>query len=164
VTETRIEGERLVLESVRPEHVERLRELRREPDVARWWNTGPEGWPLDEEEDDTNLAVVADGEVVGYVQFWEDPDPSGRHADVDIFLGTAAQGGGMGTEVMRMVTRHLIEERGHHRITLSTSVDNDRAIHVYEKLGFRRVGVMRKSSLRDVSGEWEDEWLMELVV
>jgi aminoglycoside 6'-N-acetyltransferase len=65
---------------------------------------------------------------------------------------------------MRAVIRHLIEDRGHHRITLSASVDNARAIRVYEKVGFRRVGVMRKASLRHLTGQWEDELLMELVV
>jgi aminoglycoside 6'-N-acetyltransferase len=65
---------------------------------------------------------------------------------------------------MRAVVHHLIEDRGHHRITLGTSVDNARAIHVYEKVGFRRVGVMRKAALSHISGEWEDEFLMELVV
>jgi aminoglycoside 6'-N-acetyltransferase len=152
------------LEPVRAEHAERLRALRESPEVARWWDPPPEGWPLEVEENDTHLAVVVDGDVVGYVQYWEEPDPTGRYADVDIFLGPGSQDRGLGTEVMRMVVRRLIEERGHHRITLSTSVDNARAIHVYEKLGFRRVGVMRKSSRRDLSEEWEDEWLMELVV
>jgi len=154
----------LTLEPVRPEHAERLRALRSSPEVARWWDPPTDDWPLEEEENDTRLSVITEGEVVGYVQYWEEPDPSGKHADVDIFLGPGSQDRGLGTEVMRMVVSHLIEERGHHRITLSTSVDNARAIHVYEKVGFRRVGVTRKSALSHLTGEWEDEWLMELVV
>ena len=59
---------------------------------------------------------------------------------------------------------HLVEDRGHHRITLSTAVDNARAIHVYEKIGFRQVGVTRKSDLDARTGEWRDELLMEYVV
>jgi aminoglycoside 6'-N-acetyltransferase len=156
--------ERLVLEPVRPEHANRLRELRRTPEVARWWDPAGEGWPLDEEADLHKLAVIADGELVGYIQFWEEPDPSSRHADVDIFLGPEAQDRGLGTEAMRAAVRHLIEDRGHHRITLGTSVDNERAIRVYEKVGFRRVGVLRKATRSHLSGEWEDEVLMELVV
>jgi hypothetical protein len=31
-------------------------------------------------------------------------------------------------------------------------------------VGFRRVGVLRKSARSGVTGEWEDELLMELVV
>jgi aminoglycoside 6'-N-acetyltransferase len=164
VDQHRIAGERLVLEPVRQEHVQRLRQLRATPDVARWWDPAPKGWPLEPETDLTQLALVVDGEVSGFVQFWEEPDPSGRHADVDIFLGPDAQGRGLGTEAMRTVVRHLIEDRGHHRVTLATSVDNERAVHVYEKVGFRRVGVMRKAALNHLTGEWEDELLMELVV
>ena len=63
-----------------------------------------------------------------------------------------------------MVVRELIEERGHHRITLYTHPDNARAIRCYEKVGFRQVGVMRKAARSWVTGEWEDELLMELIV
>jgi aminoglycoside 6'-N-acetyltransferase len=157
-------SERLVLEPVRPEHADRLRALRRTPEVARWWHPAPAGWPLDHEADLYKLAIVVDGEVAGYVQFWEEPDPTARHADVDIFLGPGSQDRGLGTEAMRAVVRHLIEERGHHRITLGTSVDNARAIRCYEKVGFREVGVMRKSNRSHLTGEWEDELFMELVV
>jgi aminoglycoside 6'-N-acetyltransferase len=152
------------LEPVRPEHADRLRELRRTPEVARWWDPAPEGWPLEPEADLEKLVVLVDGEVAGYVQFWEEPDPSARHADVDIFLAPDRQDRGLGTEVMRAVIRHLIDDRGHHRITLGASVDNARAIRVYEKVGFRKVGVLRKAVRSHLTGEWEDEFLMELVV
>ncbi|MGH2745644.1 MAG: GNAT family N-acetyltransferase [Thermoleophilaceae bacterium] len=156
-------GERLLLEPTREEHAERLRELRATPEVARWWDPAPEGWPQEGEPNLCMLALLVDGEVAGYVQFFEEPDQTARHADVDIFLGPAAQNRGLGTEIMRTVVRHLIEDRDHHRITLGTSVDNARAIHVYEKVGFRRVGVLRKAVLSHRTGEWEDELLMELV-
>jgi aminoglycoside 6'-N-acetyltransferase len=154
----------MVLVPVRAEHAERLRALRRTPEVERWWEPPPDGWPLTAEPDLQKLTVLVDGEVAGYVQFWEEPDPSSRHADVDIFLGPDAQGRGLGTETMSVVLRHLVEERGHHRVTLGTSVDNARAIRCYEKVGFRRVGVMRKAARSHLSGEWEDELLMEYVV
>jgi aminoglycoside 6'-N-acetyltransferase len=159
-----VRGERLNLEPVRPEHAERLRALRSTPEVARWWEPPADDWPLSVEPDHHSFAVVVDGEVAGYIQFWEEPDPSARHADVDIFLGPGHQDRGLGSEAMRTVVRHLIDERGHHRITLGTSVDNARAIRTYEKVGFRRVGVMRKSARSHLTGEWEDELLMELVV
>jgi aminoglycoside 6'-N-acetyltransferase len=159
-----LRGDRLVLEPVRPEHVERLRMLRVTPEVARWWDPPPDRWPLDDEADLHKLTVLVDGEVAGYIQFWEEPDPDARHADVDIFLGPDAQGQGLGAEAMRTVIRYLVGERGHHRITLGTSVDNARAIRVYERVGFRRVGVMRKAARSHVTGEWEDELLMEYVV
>jgi aminoglycoside 6'-N-acetyltransferase len=154
----------VTLEPVRREHAQRLRDLRSTPEVARWWDSPPEGWPLDLDPEDRNFAIVAGGELVGYLQYWEEPDESSRHADVDIFLGPGSQDRGLGTEAMRLAVRHLVEERGHHRITLSTSVENARAIHLYEKVGFRVVGVMRKSNRNEATDEWEDELLMEYVV
>jgi aminoglycoside 6'-N-acetyltransferase len=154
----------IMLEPVRPEYAERLREMRRSPEVARWWDPAPDGWPLEPEPGLEKRTVIVDGELAGYIQFEEELDESWRHADVDILLGPASQDRGLGTEAMRMILRYLIEERGHHRVTLSTSVDNARAIRVYEKVGFRRVGVTRKAYRSHISGEWEDELLMEYVV
>ena len=159
-----IVSERLSLEPVRAEHAERLRALRGTPEVARWWEPPARGWPLTEEPDLHSLTIVVEGEVAGYIQFSEEPDPSARHADVDIFLGPTYQDRGLGSEAMRAVVRYLMDERGHHRVTLGTSVDNARAIRSYEKVGFRRVGVMRRYE-RDADGAgWHDGLLMELVV
>jgi aminoglycoside 6'-N-acetyltransferase len=159
-----LRGERVVLEPPRHEHAERLRELRSSAEVARWWNPPDEGWPLEAEPQLEKLVILADGELAGFIQFWEESDPDMRHADVDIFLGAEHQDRGLGTDAMRTVLRHLTEERGHHRITLGTSPANSRAIHVYERLGFRRVGVLRRAQRSHVTGEWEDELLMEYVL
>jgi aminoglycoside 6'-N-acetyltransferase len=159
-----LRGERVVIVPAGPEHAARLRELRAHPEVARWWDPAPEGWPLAPDLGDFHFAIVLGGEVIGAIQFWEEPDPGSRHADVDILLGPDHQDRGLGTEAMRTIVRHLVEERGHHRVTLSTAVDNARAIRVYEKVGFRPVGVTRKSNFSEFKGEWEDELLMEYVV
>ena len=59
--------------------------------------------------------------------------------------------------------RYLIDERGHHRITIDPATANTAAIAAYEKAGFVRVGVMRDYE-RDVDGcGWHDALLMELV-
>jgi aminoglycoside 6'-N-acetyltransferase len=144
----------LTLEPVRPQHAEELRALR----------AAPAGWPLALEDGVEGLTVLVDGAVAGYVQFWEEPAADYRHADMDVFLGPGFQGRGLGGEAIRSTLRLLLEERGHHRVTLGTAVDNTRAIGCYEKAGFRRVGVMRKAALSHLTGEWEDELLMEYVV
>ena len=165
VEQRALQGERLVLEPLRAEHAERLRALRRSPAVARWWDPAPEGWPLAAERDvDEKFAITVEGEVAGLIQFFEEPDPDARHADIDIFLGPDHQDRGLGTEAVRVLVRHLLEERGHHRITLYTSPANERAIRAYEKVGFRRVGILSKAHLSRATGQWEDELLMEYVV
>jgi aminoglycoside 6'-N-acetyltransferase len=57
----------------------------------------------------------------------------------------------------------LIEERGHHRITIDPAVENAAAIRAYEKVGFKPVGVMRQYE-RDVDGDGRhDGLLMDLL-
>jgi hypothetical protein len=45
-----LHGALVVLEPLRPEHAERLCDMRRSRGVSRWWDPGPEGWPLEEDE------------------------------------------------------------------------------------------------------------------
>ena len=47
---------------------------------------------------------------------------------------------GMGTEFIRMLLRYLFVERGYEKVVLDTNLQNTRAQHVYEKIGFTRVG------------------------
>ena len=128
----------------------------------RWWDEPDEGFPWDEPES-SRLVIEVHGRIAGMIQFSEESEPKYRHASIDVFLDPAAHGRGIGTEVVRRVVRHLIDERGHHRITIDPAADNAAAIRAYEKVGFRRVGVMRQYE-RDVGGQgWHDGLLMELL-
>ena len=133
------------------------------PQVARWWDVPSAGFPWTDEPDATRLTIEVDGAVAGLVQFHEELEPKYRHASIDLFLDPALHGRGLGTEAVRRVVRHLIDERGHHRITIDPAVANAVAIRAYEKVGFRRVGVMRRYE-RDIDGSgWHDGLLMELL-
>jgi aminoglycoside 6'-N-acetyltransferase len=139
-----------------------LLRIHRTPEVLRWWDVPAEGFPWDEPES-TRWTIEVDGAVAGLIQFWEEPEPKYRHAGIDLFLDPALHGQGLGTEAVRRVVRHLIDQRGHHRITIDPAAANVAAIRAYEKVGFRRVGVMRGYE-RDVGGGgWHDGLLMELL-
>jgi aminoglycoside 6'-N-acetyltransferase len=151
----------LRLVPVAAEHHERLEQLRQEPGVMRWWQEPREGW-LDDEPGMSRRAVLRDDAVIGYVQWHEESDPMYRHASFDLFLDPAVHGRGLGTEVVRMVCAHLIDERGFHRLTIDPEVENEAAIACYSKVGFRRIGVARQYQ-RDRSGVWKDGLLMDLI-
>ena len=157
-----IRGEKVTLRPIEPRDREPLKAIRDEPEVIRFWGEQTAEWPGDDDSVE-EWVIERDGALVGFVQFSEEPDEDYRHADVDILLATRVHGQGLGTDAMRAICRHLIEDRGHHRITLTTWPHNARAIRVYEKVGFRQVGITRKSERGD-DGTWHDELLMELVV
>ena len=143
-------------------HAATLRRLHQQPGVLRWWGPMEEGFPFDEPES-IRLAILVDGEVAGMVQWGEEDWAHYRHAWIDIFVGDGYTGRGVGTEVVRRTVRMLIEERGHHRITIDPAADNEAAIRCYQKAGFRVVGTLRRASRETSSGSWHDELLMELV-
>ncbi len=109
------------------------------------------------------MVIEVDGAVAGLIQFCEETEPRYRHASIDLFLAPVLHGRGLGEEAVREVAGMLIEERGHHRITIDPAAENAAAIRAYEKVGFKPVGVMRRYE-RDVDGEgWHDGLLMELL-
>jgi aminoglycoside 6'-N-acetyltransferase len=159
-------GERVVLRPARADDVERLRAILLEPSVARWWGpsdpaTVAEEW-LDVEADDGVFVIELDGVVVGSIQYAEETDPDYRHAGVDLFLAASVQGQGAGPDAIRTVARFLIDVRGHHRLTIDPSAANERAIHVYSKLGFRPIGIQRRYE-RGPDGTFHDGLLMDLL-
>ena len=100
--------------------------------------------------------------MAGLVQWWENDDPEFRHAGIDLFLTTRLHGRGLGSDAVRTVARWLVEARGHHRITIDPALENVRAIRAYERVGFRRVGVLRRYWLGP-DGEWRDGLLLDLL-
>jgi RimJ/RimL family protein N-acetyltransferase len=154
--------DQMVLRPLEAGDEDELRRILATPEVMRWWDEPDERFPW-EDPDSTRLTIVVDGAVAGMVQYSEELDPKYRHASIDIFLDPALRGRGLGTEAVRRVVDHLIEERNHHRITIDPAANNDAAIRSYEKVGFRRVGVMRQYE-RDVrDARWHDGLLMELL-
>jgi aminoglycoside 6'-N-acetyltransferase len=160
-----LRGERVTLRPTRPEDTTRLLEILREPGIRAWWGDyDADGLRRDlvEPEDGVAFAIEADGEVIGAVQYTEEEDPDYRHAGIDVFVATPWHGRGLGTEAVRVLSRYLVEGRGHHRLTIDPAAANAPAIRSYEKVGFRPVGVMRRYE-RGSDGEWRDGLLMDLL-
>ena len=148
----------------RPEDTDRLFQIRNEPEVARRWGADDIEEEVGEQfiEADEGFVIEADGEVVGAIQYHEESEPMYRHAGIDIFLTTSRHGQGLGTEAIRLLAHHLFEERGHHRLTIDPAADNAAAIRAYEKVGFRRVGIMRHYE-RGPEGVSHDGLLMDML-
>jgi RimJ/RimL family protein N-acetyltransferase len=163
-TTAELRGERVVLVPVAASHAAELRRILHTPEVHRRWgdDDAHPDWPFDDPET-VRYAVTVDGVVRGLVQYWEETEPRYRHASVDIYLDPAVHNQGLGRDAVRSVARHLLHDRGHHRITIDPAADNQQAIRSYAAVGFRPVGVLRQYE-RDVDGAaWHDALLMELL-
>lgn len=163
----RLVGARVVLRAPTDADIEPLAAINSQPSVVRWWP--PEGVDamreslLAPEEDTQPWVIEHEGRVVGYIQSSEEADPEFRHAGIDLFLATTAQGQGLGPDAIRTLARHLFETQGHHRLTIDPAAANASAIAAYTKVGFRAVGTLRRYQ-RLPDGTWIDGLLMELLV
>ena len=105
--------------------------------------------------------------LIGYVELdgilW-----THRVSGVSIAIGEAKHWGqGYGYEVMQLALRFAFDELNLHRVQLTVFSYNERAIALYEKLGFQREGMHREYLQRDgrrydmylyglLRSEWED--------
>ncbi len=161
-----LRGRLVTLRSPTPDDAPALAAILAEPAVAAWWGAFDvervrrdllAGDPGEEP-----FVIEDDGEIAGYIQYVEETEPDFRHAGIDLFLRTDRQGRGLGPDAIRTMAAHLIDDRGHHRLTIDPAADNTRAIAVYAKVGFRPVGRLRRYQ-RMPDGRWIDGLLMELL-
>ena len=159
-------GPRVTLRPLAAADREALRAILAQPEVGRWWGSpnadaAVDEW-LEEGDDSVGFAIELDRRVVGSIQYVEEDDPEFRHAGIDLFLDRGVHGQGLGPEAIGVLARYLIEQRGHHRLTIDPGAENERAIRAYEKVGFRHVGILRQY-WRAADGTWHDGLLMDLL-
>ncbi|XVU28845.1 GNAT family N-acetyltransferase [Actinoplanes sp. CA-054009] len=152
-----LQGALVRLRPATRDDVPELSEIRATPEVYERWGPGD---VLDDET--PTFVILHEDRIVGAIQFSEEEDPDYRHAGIDIYLSPTVHGQGLGTDAVRTLARHLIEERGHHRLVIDPAADNHAAIRCYAKVGFRPVGVMRRYE-RAPDGTWHDGLLMDLL-
>ncbi|MGI5506571.1 GNAT family N-acetyltransferase [Lentzea sp. CA-135723] len=103
-------------------------------------------------------AITEDGRFLGEVVLTI--NPHNRSAGVRIALWDGF-GKGYGTIALRHVLDHAFNERGLHRVDLEVYDFNERAIHLYKKLGFREEGRLRDALLWD--GVFHDAIVMSIL-
>lgn len=85
-----------------------------------------------------------------------------RHAIIGILIGEADnRSKGYGQSALRQIITHSFQVLGLHKLILEVLEDNPRAIHVYEKSGFKIEGTMRKHVYK--KGIWKDLIIMGIL-
>ncbi|MER7211765.1 GNAT family protein [Streptosporangium sp. NPDC000239] len=165
-------GSRVTLRPVGPEHADGLWGLVNDPETTRL--TGSHGvtdrvaidlWcrTRADQDDRLDLAICAvdNDAYVGEVVL-NDLDAHNLSCNLRIALsGPRVYGRGYGTEAIRLVLDHAFATTDLHRIELEVFAFNDRAAHVYRKVGFVEEGVRRDALLWD--GRWHDAVVMSVL-
>ncbi|MDG4823866.1 GNAT family protein [Asanoa sp. WMMD1127] len=159
---TTLTGALVILRSATDADIAPLSVIRSAPEVTRWWGD-EDDYPAAVAEDlERTFVIEFEGHTVGAVQTYEEEDPMYRHAGMDIYLEPTVHGKGIGTDAVRTMARHLVRTEGHHRLVIDPAAANAAAIRAYEKVGFKRVGVLRRYE-RGPDGTFHDGVLLDLL-
>jgi RimJ/RimL family protein N-acetyltransferase len=135
------------------------------PLLQTWWNDGaimahagyPNGLGISVEKIIEQLGfdndlkrkwiIELDGQPIGEMSY---RTPVDHTAEIGIKICDAAQQNkGYGSIYLKMLMAYLFNDMGYERIILDTNLQNERAQHLYEKLGFRKLRVNRNA--------WKDQ-------
>ena len=127
-------------------------ELRTPPERREWLEARGQRHPVVVAEQDGR--VVAWGSLNAF-----NPRDAYRHvADFSIYIERGYRGKGVGTVVLTRLVE-LARELGYHKMVLSAFPFNAAGMALYERLGFRTVGIYKEQGLLD--GRWVDTIVME---
>ncbi|MCW4050186.1 MAG: GNAT family N-acetyltransferase [Candidatus Bathyarchaeota archaeon] len=86
-----------------------------------------------------------------------------HRAEFDIIVHDSYQGKGLGT----VLTQHMLDiarEKGLKKVYLKTNTGNQRAIHVYEKLGFKIEGKLIMEHYHYLTQQYGDDYRMAIIL
>ncbi len=151
------------IEHISDEHIEGFHEALDTVARERNYLSLLEAFPLDEtrafvlgmiDKGNPQFVALADGKVIGWCDITRHGFPSHAHAGrLGMGIVPAYRGQGLGCRLIETTLR-AAREAGIERIELSVHSDNNRAIALYEKVGFVREGLARKSVRID--GRYKD--------
>lgn len=113
-------------------------------------------------DESTTMFKVAtsrvDGEFVGFIQFVSIHGVHQR-CEMGVAIARSWRGEGLAHEMISLGMDRVYQERGVSKFIVHVRTDNDRARHLYEKLGYRAVGVFQRHYR--VGDHWYDALAME---
>ena len=146
--------------------------------LTAWWNDGAvmahAGWPnglgttvekvkaeLAAHSDDTKRRLILEisNQAVGEMSY---RNLNNGSVEIGIKIcDSSKQEKGHGRKFLSMLVTELFR-MGYEKIVLDTNLNNKRAQHVYESLGFRKVGI-HKNEWQNQLGQWQSSVDYELI-
>jgi diamine N-acetyltransferase len=158
-----IRGKRAILRAIERQDLPNYVEWLNDPEVLEYFGrykplslAEEEQWYEEMLQDPKtcSFAVELDGQHVGGAGF-NSIDGRNASAEVGLFIGLPALWDqGLGFDVLQTLLRFGFRQMNLNRIYLRVFARNERAVHVYEKLGFKHEGRWRQAEFRN--GEYQD--------
>jgi len=107
------------------------------------------------------VVVKHDNHVIGQAGLLR-MDRNWRATDVTVIIGERAEWGkGYGTETILLLLDHAFRHLDFHRVSIGVVGFNERALHFWEKTGFKREGIERDGYYYD--GKYYDFVMMSML-
>ncbi len=177
----RVAGNRTVLRPIEPADGSHIERWLNDPVVVPYWGGLSETMSHDEPgrwvgkfvsglESGVGCVVIEERSVpVGFILMACDADDANYDhiVEIDICIGAPSRwDSGLGTDALTALLRWFFTSTDIVRVFLQPRAANARAVHVYEKVGFRKEGIVRKGAKVDgvlydcvMMAALRDEWL-----
>ncbi|WP_249872864.1 GNAT family N-acetyltransferase [Oceanobacillus saliphilus] len=166
-----LSSERLQFRKMVESDIEKYHSWRNDLDVMKTTSPSLDLYSLDETRSFVENIILNSTSSKSYIiEEWEgnttigvtsliNIDTKNRNAECIIDIGEKEYWGKeYGTEALKMLLEYAFLELNLHRVSLRVFSLNERAIHIYNKLGFMKEGIMRESLYRN--GKWHDIIIM----
>jgi RimJ/RimL family protein N-acetyltransferase len=129
-------------------------------DEAAWYQKAVADWSAGTAYQ-FEIHLIADDRYIGNCGLHK-VDMRHRSAEIGILIGeTSEQNHGFGSDAIMTLTRFGFDTLGLNRLEIRSQADNDRSMHLYERLGFKPVGRMREATY--TFGHFVDEALFDML-
>jgi RimJ/RimL family protein N-acetyltransferase len=108
--------------------------------------------------------IEVSGEPIGFMYntICKDDDKFTGRVELDILIGDdKKRGKGYGADALKAMIYYAFKVQKAQRVYLTPHIKNVRAIHVYEKVGFKKEGILR--SFEKFEGKWIDCVMMSII-
>jgi len=161
------QSERLVCRKMTMEDAELYHAWRNDQEVMESTSPFLDAYTMEETRDFVQHVILGSASSKSYLLLLKESgkpigimslihiDPKNRNAECILDIGDKdCWGQGYGAEAMRLLLDYAFLEMNLHRLGLRVFSFNQRAIRLYEKVGFTREGSARQSMFR--GGSWHD--------
>lgn len=111
------------------------------------------------DQTERRFVVVHGEDSVGLVELVE-INHIHRRADFQIIISPQYQGKGFATQAVQLAMDYAFKILNLHKLSLVVDCQNERAINVYRKLGFKEEGLLKEEYFAD--GKYRDAYCMAI--